>query len=123
MTQGKTESKEHHREVQESETSVVWPHKEARPRIHRKKDSGCGSTWEKKRRKTEAEMDRLCQPRNCVCRSDPAHKWERLEEEEDLSDEQGRDVGSEEGTGKEIGGRRNAATTGVLSCKAGQDKK
>ena len=26
------------------------------------KDSGDGTTWEKKNRKTEAEMDGLCQP-------------------------------------------------------------
>ena len=43
---------------------VVWPHKEARPRIRRKKDSGDGTTCEKKKRNTEAEMDGLCQPRH-----------------------------------------------------------
>ena len=31
------------------------------PRIRRKKDSGHGTTWEKKARKTEAEMDGVCQ--------------------------------------------------------------
>ena len=36
---------------------MVWPHKEARPRLRRKKDSGDGTTREKKARKTEAEMD------------------------------------------------------------------
>ena len=36
----------------------------------------------------------------------------------------GRDMGVEEGTGKEIGGRRNEnATMVVLSYEAGQDKK
>ena len=35
---------------------------EAIPRIRRKKDSGHGTTWEKKARKTEAEMDGLYQP-------------------------------------------------------------
>ena len=37
---------------------------ETRPRIRREKDSGDGTTWEKKKRKTEAEMDGLCQPRH-----------------------------------------------------------
>ena len=55
-----TESREHNREVQESKTEVVWSRKEARPRICRKKDSGDGTTWETKKRKTEAEMDGLC---------------------------------------------------------------
>ena len=49
-------------EVQESETEVVWTHEETRPRICRKKDSGDGTTWEK--RKTEADMDGQCQPRH-----------------------------------------------------------
>ena len=43
---------------------VVWPRKEARPRLRRKKDSGCGTTRERKARKTEAEMGGLCQPRH-----------------------------------------------------------
>ena len=30
----------------------------------RKKDSGDGTTWEKKKRKSEGEMDGLCQPRH-----------------------------------------------------------
>ena len=34
-----------------------------RPRIRRKKDSGDGTAWEKKKRKTEAEMDGPCQSR------------------------------------------------------------
>ena len=39
--------------MQESKTYVVWPRKEARPRIRQKKDSGDGTTWEKKmKRKT-----------------------------------------------------------------------
>ena len=41
---------------------MVWTHKEARPRLRWKKHSGDGTTWEKKERKTEAEMDGLCQP-------------------------------------------------------------
>ena len=53
MTSGETESREHNREVQESKTEVVWPRKEARPRIRRKEDSVDGTTWEKKKRKTE----------------------------------------------------------------------
>ena len=52
-----TSVREHHSEVQESKSEVVWPRKEARPRLLRKKDSGDGTTWEKKARKTEAEMD------------------------------------------------------------------
>ena len=47
--------------MQESKTEVVWTCKEARPRLRRKKYSGDGTTWEKKKRKTEAEMDGLCQ--------------------------------------------------------------
>ena len=40
------------------------------------------------------------------------------------TDVRGRDMGVEEGTGKEIGGRRNEnATMDVRSCEAGQDKK
>ena len=35
---------------------------EAIPRICRKNHAGHGTTWEKKARKTEAEMDGLCQP-------------------------------------------------------------
>ena len=49
--------------MQESKTEVVWPRKEARPRIRRKKDSGDGTTWEKKGKTDKAEMDGLCQPR------------------------------------------------------------
>ena len=43
--------------MQESDTVVVWPRKGTRPRLGRKKDSGDGTTCEKKRGKTEAEMD------------------------------------------------------------------
>ena len=43
---------------------------EARPRLRRKKDSGDGTTCEKKARKTEAEMDGLCQPRHESHRND-----------------------------------------------------
>ena len=40
------------------------------------------------------------------------------------TDVRGRDIGVEEGTGKEIGGRRNEnATMDVRSYEAGQDKK
>ena len=49
---------------------VVWPRKETRPRIRRKKDSGDGTTWEKEKRKTEAEMDALCQSRHESHRND-----------------------------------------------------
>ena len=70
--QGETECSEYHREVQESSTEVVWPRKEARPRLRRKKDSVDGTTREKKARKTEAEMDHdgLCQPRHESHRND-----------------------------------------------------
>ena len=68
--QGETEGREYHREVQESATEVVWPCKEARPRLRRKKDPGDGNTREKKVRKTEAEMDELCQPRQESHRND-----------------------------------------------------
>ena len=87
---------------QEKATQVVWPRKEAIPRLGRKTDPGDGTTRVKKAMKTEAEMDGLCQPRheshrnderrgpcqnrleeNCVCRSDPTAKWERLDEEDD----------------------------------------
>ena len=68
--QGETEGREYHREVQESETEVVCPRKEARPRLCRNKDSGDGTTREKKARKTEAEMDGLCQPRHESHRND-----------------------------------------------------
>ena len=37
------------REVQERKTEVVWPSKEARPILRRKKDSADGTTWEKKK--------------------------------------------------------------------------
>ena len=56
--------------AQESTTHVVWPRKEARPRLRRKTDSGDGTTREKKVRKTEAEMDGLCQPRHESNRND-----------------------------------------------------
>ena len=42
--QVETEGREYRREVQESETRVVWPRKEARPRLRRKKDSEDGTT-------------------------------------------------------------------------------
>ena len=62
--------REYHREVQEIATEVVFPRKEARPRLRRKIDSGGGTTREKKARKTEAEMDGLCQPRHESYRND-----------------------------------------------------
>ena len=37
--QGDTEGREYRREVQESATEVVWPRKEARPVLRRKKES------------------------------------------------------------------------------------
>ena len=54
----------YHREVQENATQAVWSRKEAVPRLRKKNDSGDGNTREKKARKTEAEMDGLCQPRH-----------------------------------------------------------
>ena len=96
-----TEGREHHRKVHGSNTEVVWPRKEARPPgLRRKKYSRDGrpTTWEKKKKKTDAEMDVLCQPRheshrnaerwtpwqnwldeNCVCHSDHTTKWVLLE--------------------------------------------
>ena len=59
-----TEGREHHREVQESKIEVVWTREDTRPRLLRKTNTGDGTTWEKKKRKTEAEMDGLCQPRH-----------------------------------------------------------
>ena len=56
--------------MQESTTEVVWPRKEAIPRLRRKKDSGDGTTREKKARKTESEMDGLCQLRHESQRND-----------------------------------------------------
>ena len=46
-----TAGREYHREVEESKTDVVW-----------KKAYGDGTTSKKKKRKTEAEVDGLCQP-------------------------------------------------------------
>ena len=37
---------------------------DTRPRIRQKKDSENGTTWEKTKRKTDAAMDGLCQPRH-----------------------------------------------------------
>ena len=68
--QGETEGREYHKEVQESATEVGWPRKEARPRLRMKKDSGDGTILDKKARKTEAEMDGLCQPRHESHRND-----------------------------------------------------
>ena len=59
--QGGNEGRWYRREVQDSATEVVWPRKEATPRLRRKKDSGYGTTREKKARKTESEMDGVCQ--------------------------------------------------------------
>ena len=50
---------------------LMWfGHEEARPRLRQKKDSGGGTTWEKRARKTEAEMDGRCQPRHESHRND-----------------------------------------------------
>ena len=56
--------------MQKSKIEVVWTHQEARSRIRRKKDSEDDTTSEKKARKTEAEMDGLCQPRHESHRND-----------------------------------------------------
>ena len=56
--------------MQELKTDVVWPRKEARQIIRGKKDSGDGTTWERKKGKTEAGMDGLCQPRHASHRND-----------------------------------------------------
>ena len=53
-----------YREVQESETEGVWTREETIPILSRKRDSGDGTTWEKKKRKTEADMNGLFQPRH-----------------------------------------------------------
>ena len=58
------------REVQESATHVVWPRKEAIPRLCRTTDSGDGTTRETKARKTEAEMGGRCQQRHESHRND-----------------------------------------------------
>ena len=68
--QRETEGREHHREVRENKTEVVWPLKEARPRLRWKKDTGDGTTWGKKNRTTETEMDGLSQPRHESHRND-----------------------------------------------------
>ena len=34
---------------------MIWTREEARPRIRQKRDSGDGTTWEKKKEETEAE--------------------------------------------------------------------
>ena len=62
--QGETEGREYHREVQQRATEVVWPRKETIPKLRRKTASGDGTTREKKARKTESEVDELCQPRH-----------------------------------------------------------
>ena len=51
----------YHRELQEIEIEVVWTREETKPRKRRKKDSGDGTTREKKKRRIDAEMDELCQ--------------------------------------------------------------
>ena len=70
IASGRDEGREYLREVQESNADVVWPRKEARQRLRRKKDSGDGTTREKKARKTESEMDGLSQPRHESHRND-----------------------------------------------------
>ena len=42
---------------------MVWTREDARPGIRRKKVSGDGTIWEKKKMKSESEMDGLCLPR------------------------------------------------------------
>ena len=42
--------------LHETETGLVWICEETIPRIRRKKDSGDGSTWQKKNRMTEAKI-------------------------------------------------------------------
>ena len=54
----------------ESATEVVWPRKEAIPKLRWKKDSGDGTTREKKASKAESEMDGQCQPRHESHRND-----------------------------------------------------
>ena len=49
--------------MKEGETDVVWTREETRQRIGGKKYSGKCTTWEKTKRKTELEMDGLCQQR------------------------------------------------------------
>ena len=67
---GETEGREYNREVHETTTDVVSPPKEAIPRLRSKEDSGDGTTWEKKARKTEPEMDGLYQPKHGSHRND-----------------------------------------------------
>ena len=49
--------REHHRELQESETEVVWACEETRSRILRKTDTGYGTIWETKKGMTTAELN------------------------------------------------------------------
>ena len=56
--------------MQEFKAEVVWPRKEAIPRLCRKTDSGDGTTCEQKARKAESEMDGLCQPKHESHRND-----------------------------------------------------
>ena len=64
LHQGDTGGREYHREVQESETGMVWTCEETIPKIRRKTDTGDGATWEKRRgRPANADLDGLCQPR------------------------------------------------------------
>ena len=91
---------QHHRRITEDseKTEVVWPRNEARRRLHRKKDEmvppGRRMRGRPKQRWTvstetrEPANDERWSPwqnwleENCVCRSDPTTKWERLEEED-----------------------------------------
>ena len=57
---------------------IVWTREEMRPSIHRKKDSGDDTTWEKKKRKTEAETDGLCQLTNAVTEDEGRAGWRRI---------------------------------------------
>ena len=49
---------------------MAWAREEARPRNRRRKESGAGIPWDKKNRKTEEEMDGLCQPGHDSSRDD-----------------------------------------------------
>ena len=72
MTSGRAIQKiENIVEVQESETKtmweyneVVWTCEETKTKLLGKTNSGDGTAWEKKRKKTNAEKNGLCQQRH-----------------------------------------------------------
>ena len=43
---------------------MVWKREETRPRIRWKTDTGDGTSWEKKKRKTKTEIDALYQKKH-----------------------------------------------------------